>query len=319
MLEMLEAVTGLESTYLTTIDVERGTQRILYARNTSEMQIPEGLTVPWSDTLCKRALESGQQCVSDVRHCWSDSQAAAALGIQTYVSTPVYGANQALYGTLCAAGSERRQIGQRAQHVLALFARLISQQIERECLVSELLAANARLSDYAATDALTGIPNRRALLDALTRQLAQGDRQHTTVLVGFMDLDGFKAINDRFGHVIGDEFLIAIARKLQGTLRGQDLVGRYGGDEFVVIGPGPVPGEDVAAACEAFVRRMTQATVGPFGCGNVTIHYAGASMGAVAVAPRTLDAITALGHADQAMYKVKQARKRTAARALPQR
>ena len=116
LLEMLEAVTGLESTYLTSIDEIRGVQHVLYARNSSAMQIPEGLTVPWNDTLCKRALEEGRAFTDDVPACWGDSQAARDLGIRTYVSKPVRMGNGALYGTLCAASTQRRP-GVPVQHL----------------------------------------------------------------------------------------------------------------------------------------------------------------------------------------------------------
>src|SRR4051794_10571094 len=89
MLEMLEAVSGLESTYLTMIDLDKGLQHVLYARNSRQMQIPEGLSVPWDDTLCKRALDEGRSYTGNVAECWGDSDAARDLGIQTYVSMPV--------------------------------------------------------------------------------------------------------------------------------------------------------------------------------------------------------------------------------------
>ena len=89
LLDMLGAVTGLESTYLTSIDPDEDQQHVRYARNVGALQIPEGLSVPWSDTLCKRALEEGRMSTSDVGACWPDSDAARQLGIQTYVSTPI--------------------------------------------------------------------------------------------------------------------------------------------------------------------------------------------------------------------------------------
>jgi len=309
MLEMLEAVTGLESTYLTRIDLEQGLQHILYARNARQLQIPEGLAVPWGDTLCKRALDEGRVYTDNVAECWGDSDAARQLGIQTYVSTPVRTDSGGLYGTLCAASGERQPLPANATNVLGLFARLIGHQVEREQLFQRLSAANAELATHAATDALTGLPNRRAFLEGLRRMLAQGQRDGTGVLVAFVDLDGFKKINDLHGHETGDDFLVDIARRLHGTLRAGDLLARLGGDEFVVVGPGPaLAGGESPAAAEALGQRVAAATVGHFHLGAVEIGYGGASVGAVAVDPRFTTAEEALRLADAAMYLEKRGR-----------
>lgn len=309
LLKLLEAATGLESTYLTVIDLDKSVQRILYAYNTREMQIPEGLSVPWSDTLCKRALDENRPFSGDVGDCWGDSDAAAALGIQTYASMPVRMSDGTLYGTLCAASGNRHVLNPTCQHLLALFAQLIAHQVEREQLVQQLLSANAQLRAYATTDALTGLGNRRALMEALRRQLAQGQRQGATMLLAFLDLDGFKSINDRYGHEVGDQFLRETARRLLQVLRAEDLAARLGGDEFVVLGPGPVPGQAVEAARLALRRRIAEATQGRFVCGDVAIDYQGASVGVIAIAPGTLGAEEVLRQADQAMYEAKQARR----------
>ena len=89
LLGMLELVTDLESTYLTKIDLQASAQEILFSRNTKTMNIPEGLSVPWGDTLCKRAIDEGRPYTDDVAGCWGDSEAAKALGITTYASVPV--------------------------------------------------------------------------------------------------------------------------------------------------------------------------------------------------------------------------------------
>lgn len=309
MLEMLETITGMESTYLTTVDLQQSVQQILYARNASRMQIPEGLSVPWGDTLCKRALDSNRPFANDVDTRWGDSAPARALGMQTYLSNPVRLADGSLYGTLCAASSDRHELPEQAQRTLALFARLIAQQVEREQLMQKLVQANARLTAYATTDTLTQLANRRALHQELTRLLAQGARRKISVLVAFIDLDGFKAINDSYGHDVGDHFLVALADRLRVVLRTEDLAARLGGDEFVVLSLGPEQLELLPAAQSAFQKRVFQATVGDYNLGSVLLHYAGASVGVLGVEPGTHDATHALKAADAAMYKVKQARK----------
>jgi diguanylate cyclase len=309
LLELLEAVTGLESTYLTTIDLAGGLQHVLYARNSRELQIPEGLSVPWGDTLCKRALDEGRPATDDVRGLWGDSEAARLLGIQTYVSTPVRTEEGALYGTLCAASSERRALTGESQHVLRLFARLIEQHVARERLVEQLQQANAELRTQALTDALTGLLNRRALMLELARLISLAQRTGSWLLAGAIDLDGFKQVNDSHGHEAGDRFLLGIAGRLHGALRTGDVLARMGGDEFVVIGLGPRLIEDGAAAAQLLRARLEAATVGRYDLGSVDLDYAGASVGVACLDPQHAGTEEVLRESDAAMYRVKLARR----------
>ncbi|WP_223677652.1 GAF domain-containing protein [Azospirillum agricola] len=121
----------MESTYLTRVDAEAGVQTIVFSRNSKTMRIPEGLSVPWDDTLCKRALDEGRAYTEDVSACWGDSEAARSLGIKTYASTPVYLEDNRLYGTLCAASTESRPFSLEGRQVLTLFSTLIAQHIDR--------------------------------------------------------------------------------------------------------------------------------------------------------------------------------------------
>jgi diguanylate cyclase len=309
LLELLEAVTGLESTYLTTIDLAAGLQHVVYARNSRELQIPEGLTVPWGDTLCKRALDEGRPYTDDVCSIWGDSGAARDLGIQTYVSTPVRTDDGALYGTLCAASSQRLPMAPAAEHVLRLFARLIEQHVERERLVEKLQRLNAQLKTQAMTDALTGLLNRRALMLELTRLRALAQRTGSWLLAGAIDLDGFKQINDSRGHDAGDAFLRAVAASLQAALRGGDVLARMGGDEFVVVGLGPKLGADGVGAARLLQERLARATVGRHAAGDAPIDYAGASVGVACLDPAQADLEQVLRESDAAMYRVKLARR----------
>lgn len=314
MLEMLEAVTGLETTYVTTIDLDRGEQNIVFSHNAGTLQIAEGLTVPWADTLCKRAMDDGQFCTSDVPHRWADSETAAELGIQTYVSMPIETETGGLYGTLCAASSAQLPLNPQSQMVLQLFATMIAHQVERELLFTSLQRANTELASRAATDALTGLPNRRVLLDELRQRIARGARDGHAVVVAFIDLDGFKAVNDDYGHDAGDEFLLVIAHRLVSALGPGELLARLGGDEFVVIGAGPArqDAQRAADAADALRERLAERTTGMVEFSTGTVLYAGASVGVVVVDPLVTSAEAALRQADAAMYAVK--RSRSAAR-----
>ena len=311
MLEMLGMITNMESTYLTAVDLDGQTQRIRFARNCGELDIAEGLTVQWEDTLCKRALESGQLTCSTVPQRWGDSAAAAQLQIQSYVSAPVNNADGQILGTLCAASTRVVQITTQVEALFRLFANIVGNFIEREVLMEKLQAANDQLAAHALTDLLTGLPNRRAMVAELERQLAQAERNGQTTLVGVIDLDDFKQINDCYGHQGGDEFLQAITLRLQSGLRGSDLIGRLGGDEFLFIGPGPQQGDPQHAASRT-QQRLEQLMVGHYQLGEHALEYAGASVGVVALPPQRWTVEAAIQQADTLMYRIKNARRQAA-------
>jgi diguanylate cyclase len=309
LLEMLESVTGLETSYLTTIDLQLGQQHVLYARNSRDLRIPEGLVVPWDDSLCKRSLEEKRFYTDDVGACWGDSDAARLLGIQTYVSTPVRAANGGLYGTLCAASAQRHPLADGTAHILDLFASFIARQVEREELLDQLHRLNDELRTLALTDALTGLLNRRAFIQEFERMMAQAKRAGSCVLVGSIDLDGFKQINDVYGHEAGDRFLHAMAGTLSGALRGGDILARLGGDEFVVAGLGPLAGEGEGDFTTSLANRLSAATSGRYEICDGGIDYAGASVGVVCIDPDQIDVAEALRRADAAMYETKLCRR----------
>ncbi|MFC3532356.1 GGDEF domain-containing protein [Vogesella facilis] len=320
VLEMLSTITGMESTYLTSIDLQHSTQHVRFARNCGQMTIPEGLTVPWGDTLCKRALDMGRPSTNEVLALWGDSDAARQLGIQTYVSAPILNGEGALLGTLCAASAAKQNIPSNIDALFQLFANIVANFIEREMLVEKLQVANDQLAAYALTDALTGLPNRRAMFEELERLLAQAERSQSSVLVGVIDLDGFKQINDSFGHQAGDDFLKAVSQRLQASLRSSDRLGRLGGDEFLFIGPGPALDEQDAGSATitsgeagkvaaTLQQRLTSATIGPYTLAGDTVPYAGASVGVVAVPAAAQSPDAAIQLADVEMYVVKRARK----------
>lgn len=96
---------------------------------------------------------------------------------------------------------------------------------------------NAALKELALTDDLTGLKNRRAILDDLNRELAKSPRANQKLAVIFIDVDNFKEVNDVYGHPQGDRVLQAVAKKLKEGTRATDLLGRFGGDEFLLLVP----------------------------------------------------------------------------------
>lgn len=125
-------------------------------------------------------------------------------------------------------------------------------------LRSELASAEQRVAiarHLAYHDALTGLPNRRLLLDRLSQAIALASRQKKSVALVFFDVDGFKAINDKLGHARGDKLLQEVAKRLSACLRVADTACRYGGDEFIVLLP-EVDGGETTAAVERKIRKQ---------------------------------------------------------------
>ena len=130
LLAELGRLTDLESTYLTVIDANRGEQVIVYSRNSADLQIDEGRRIAWKDTVCKRSLETGIRCTSDVGQAFPDSPAGRELGLRTYAGVPVLRSDGRVWGTLCGASVHRRTVGESTLAVMEAFARLAAAQLE---------------------------------------------------------------------------------------------------------------------------------------------------------------------------------------------
>ncbi|MBT3065554.1 EAL domain-containing protein [Rhodoferax sp. U11-2br] len=163
----------------------------------------------------------------------------------------------------------------------------------------------SQLEHIAHFDALTNLPNRVLLADRLQLAMAQAQRRGQQLAVVFLDLDGFKNINDRHGHGIGDQLLISLAKAMKDALREGDTLARIGGDEFVAV----LSDLDNLANCVPMLTRLLEAAAAPVYLGELLLQ-ASASLG-VTFFPQAqeIDADQLLRQADQAMYQAKVAGK----------
>lgn len=161
-----------------------------------------------------------------------------------------------------------------------------------------------QLEQIAHYDVLTGLPNRTLLNDRLKQAVGRADREKNMMAVCYLDLDGFKVINDTLGHEAGDRVLIEIARRIENAIRGGETVARLGGDEFVILLLGLGRGDE----CSMALDRLLTIIAEPIEILE-KIFVVGASIG-VSIYPLDFeDTDTLLRHADQAMYAAKQSGK----------
>lgn len=160
------------------------------------------------------------------------------------------------------------------------------------------------LAHRALHDALTGLPNRILFLDRLGYALAQADRQQSTAAIYFLDLDGFKAVNDRLGHLAGDALLKGVASQLLAWVRPGDTVSRFGGDEFTVL----VQSVDGPEEAIAIGERLTEAVRSPISVGDEEISLT-PSIG-IALGEGVRNAEELIERADRAMYAAKRSSER---------
>jgi diguanylate cyclase (GGDEF)-like protein/PAS domain S-box-containing protein len=186
-----------------------------------------------------------------------------------------------------------RDPGGQTGHYVGIFADITPQKEHQR-----------ELEHIAHYDALTGIPNRVLLADRMNQAIAQTRRAEKLMAVCFLDLDGFKPINDRHGHAMGDRLLVEMAQRMRACLRGGDTVARIGGDEFVLLLLGLDRNEEAYAALD----RILAAIASPLIVANEVTSIS-ASLGVTLFPQDEADADTLLRHADQAMYQAKQAGK----------
>ncbi|BES73365.1 hypothetical protein RE428_43830 [Marinobacter nanhaiticus D15-8W] len=184
----------------------------------------------------------------------------------------------------------------------------IADASQRDSMLQELTRTRQQLQEKVAmlqtlsfTDKLTGLPNRAALTRHLDQKIKNGRASQAVFALAFLDLDGFKNVNDRYGHATGDKLLRQVARRMSENLRSDDLIARFGGDEFVLL----MDGDFTNRASESLLTRLIAKLAEPFEIDAITVGIS-ASIGvtfypqAEEVAPDQL-----VRQADHAMYQAK--------------
>jgi diguanylate cyclase (GGDEF)-like protein len=222
----------------------------------------------------------GLSQMAGVAHCWS---------------MPAKDASGDVLGTLAFYGRAPRTPGPEHLALLEDWARVCATAIERSRNLDQL-------THDARHDGLTGLPNRVAVIERLEFALRHA-RPDAAVAVLFIDLDGLKAMNDALGHDVADEMLRTQARRLSQSLRGNDFVGRFGGDEFIVVAEGVKDTDEAGRLGARLLEFIAQPLAG------LTSMAVTASIGIALVRSNGVDAKQALRRADEAMYEAKRAGK----------
>lgn len=185
--------------------------------------------------------------------------------------------------------------------LLRQIAQIVSHGLEEIDLKNELNAERDRQAWLATHDILTGLPNRRGLEDRIGEAIIRSSRHETILAVGMLDLDDFKALNDRFGHEAGDQILKDLAASLRESIRQTDLLARVGGDEFVVVI------EDVRKFSDLskVLRKLESAFSIPVVLPTGEAASVGGSLGLSLYASDHATPDTLLRQADQALYRLK--------------
>ncbi len=198
--------------------------------------------------------------------------------------------NGAIYAAMLAISVVRDNGGQ-VQHYIGIFSD-----------ISQLKMHDAELHRIAHFDVLTGIPNRRLLADRLEQAIVRAMRSGKSMAVCYLDLDGFKPINDQYGHDVGDQLLVTITARLRGVLRTDDTLARLGGDEFVLLLTDLEQIEEI----QLVLDRVLAVVSAPLLIDEALVKVS-ASIGVTIYPSDDSGADSLLRHADQAMYRAKEA------------
>lgn len=262
-----------------------------------------GDTHPTTETFCSEIVARrgpyATDRLSDSAMC--EHPAFRRFGLGSYIGAPLYLQGEFI-GTI-AFCSPRSTGGFTDEHlkIVAMFAQWLSHEIERNQALVELQQAHARLQQIATQDELTGLGNRRQLTEYFNREQSRAERYSRPLSVSLVDFDHFKQLNDQYGHAAGDAALQLFAKVANATLRNSDLVGRWGGEEFIVVLP-DTPLEAAKTVIDRLLGNIRSACFEP--ANNRVALTASAGLSST-LGEESLEDV--LSRADSALYAAKAA------------
>lgn len=270
---------------------------------------------------CKTSLRRGRRVVvSDLGEGtrWPDFTARAlALGMRSVVAVPLLARGQA-WGGLNLYRDRVSDWNEEELATAGILADVAASYLVMAAERDTARAAERELAHQVMHDHTTGLPNRALLFDRLEHAFAAARRLDTPLGVLFIDLDGFKEVNDSFSHAAGDEVLVQVASRLAGTLRAQDTLARLAGDEFVIVCEYLSPdatSDEVPRRLTAVANRIRTALRDPVRVMETDLVVT-ATIGIAISGPDHDDVQSLLTHADHAMYLAK-SKQRNPPKVLP--
>ena len=211
---------------------------------------------PRSESICSLVVDAKKPLIytdlSENRQVQPFRGVIDNLGYNFYAGVPLWSPEGWPLGTICILDQAPRKFSERDLESLQDFAGIVEDEMSMARVDrsnQDLIQEVERLKMRAFVDALTGVWNRGALSELLARERERSLRGTSPLSVAILDIDFFKRVNDTYGHLVGDEVLKELASRLKGAVRPYDAVGRYGGEEFVVVFP-ETTAEDVLALGE---------------------------------------------------------------------
>ncbi len=234
-----------------------------------------------------------------------DSMLELAAQLEFFMLDPVFGELTDLMqpgGTINARDAYGRHVARLVEAIQVHYHRSSIASL-LAAMLTRAYADQVRLAALASRDQLTGLYNRRGLLGHVKQWLSWSERYGRPVAIVLVDVDNFKRINDTYGHQAGDEALIGISRALEAALRSSDVVGRVGGDEFLIL----TPETDETELVTLMERIVTTVSASPIAAGEETLLLSVSVGGAWTAGGAHVETEAAIAAADRSLYSAKEA------------